>query len=81
MALDYIKIWLTANGDKKQGEKFLGSSTIFVSLTDGWHLFGLIRDLSIYSCIPILSGNYWLFLGYPIYRLIFYLFFTYIFKK
>ena len=30
------------NNDPKQGEKFYGSTTIFVSLTDGWHLFGLI---------------------------------------
>jgi hypothetical protein len=27
------------NGDKAQGEKFLGSSTVFVFTTDAWHLF------------------------------------------
>jgi hypothetical protein len=27
------------NGDPAQGEKFFGSSTFLVSLTDGWHLF------------------------------------------
>jgi hypothetical protein len=27
------------NGDPKQGERFLGSSTVFVNLVDGWHLF------------------------------------------
>jgi len=26
------------NGDPAQGAKFLGSTTIFVGLTDGWHL-------------------------------------------
>jgi len=27
------------NGDKSQGEKFWGSSTVFVMFMDGWHLF------------------------------------------
>jgi hypothetical protein len=26
------------NGDPRQGERFLGSSTVFVFLTDAWHL-------------------------------------------
>lgn len=69
------------NLDPKQGEVFLGSSTIFVSFTDFWHLMGLIRDFSIFSCIPIVSENYFLFLLYPVYRFIFHIFFTYIFIK
>lgn len=31
------------NGDKLQGERFLGSSTIFVLFTDAWHLFQSIQ--------------------------------------
>ena len=27
------------NGDPLQGERFLGSSTVFVWATDGWHFF------------------------------------------
>ena len=32
-----------------EGEKFPGSTTIFVSLTDGWHLMKLLRNLSLFS--------------------------------
>lgn len=56
-------------------------SNPLVFITDAWHTFGLIRDLSIFSCIPIISGNYFLFLLYPIYRVIFHIFYTYIFVK
>lgn len=37
--------WL--NGDKNQGEVFLGSSTIFVFLTDAWHMFDAIRNVAL----------------------------------
>lgn len=47
-----------------------------VALTDAWHLFGLIRDFSLFLCIPIISGNWWLILLYPAYRLVFHVFFT-----
>lgn len=50
-----------------------------VGLTDAWHFFGFIRDFSIFICIPIISGNWWLLLAYPIYRFIFHAFFTWIF--
>jgi len=69
------------NGDSKQGEKFLGSSTIFVSFTDGWHLFSLIRDFSIVVCFPILTFNPYYLLIYPAYRLVFHIFFTYLLSK
>lgn len=36
------------NGDKSQGEKFLGSSTIFVTFTDLWHL---CKSLMIFCII------------------------------
>jgi hypothetical protein len=45
------------NGDILQGEKFLFSSSIFVFLTDAWHLFKalmlLFLILSIYFYVPI----------------------------
>ena len=69
------------NNDPKQGAKFLGSTTIFVSLTDSWHLFGLIRDLSIVLCIPIITLNPYYLLIYPIYRGIFHIMFTYLLNK
>lgn len=69
------------NGDPKQGEAFLGSSTIFVSFTDFWHLMGLIRDFTLFSCIPIISENYYLFFAYIPYRLVFHVFYTYLLIK
>ena len=39
------------NGDPAQGEKFPGSSTIFVSLTDGYHSTILARNLFITTSI------------------------------
>jgi hypothetical protein len=32
------------NGDKSQGEKFFGSTTFLVWLTDGWHLLKFLFD-------------------------------------
>jgi hypothetical protein len=44
-------------GDKSNGEKYLFSSSIFVFLTDGWHLFKalmlLFLILTIYFYVPI----------------------------
>ena len=44
-------------GDKSNGEKYLFSSSIFVFLTDGWHLFKALMlmflILSIYFYVPI----------------------------
>jgi hypothetical protein len=36
------------NGDQKQGERFFGSSTVFVFLTSGWHLIQEILLVSIF---------------------------------
>lgn len=40
------------NGDKAQGERYFGSSTIFVWLTDGWHLLkgGMVGCFFIAIC-------------------------------
>ena len=55
------------NGDKKQGEKFFGSSRCFVALTDGWHLFGVLFRISFaitYTCIGMLiKDSYWYSFG------------------
>lgn len=37
------------NGDPNYGEKFFLSTTLFVGLTDGWHLFKLFRNLFIFG--------------------------------
>lgn len=45
------------DGDKSKGEKFLFASTIFVFLTDAWHLYKALMlmflILSIYFYVPI----------------------------
>jgi len=69
------------NGDKSQGEKFLFSSTILVFLTDAWHLFDVIRDLSLIAAI-ILTNNIWLLIAiYPVRQLLFQITYSYLTKK
>lgn len=77
------------NGDKGQGAKFWGSTTIFVLFTDGWHLMEfLFRIFFMISYILtgyalsfgvwypfLILGNYIAFAGS------FHIFFTYIFEK
>ena len=64
--------------------KIIEKTTIFnkpVFLSDSWHLFGLIRDLSIVLCIPIITLNPYYLLIYPVYRGIFHIMFTYLLNK
>jgi len=44
-ALSWPNKW--KNGDKSQGEKFIGSSTVFVWITDLWHLAKMIMLVAI----------------------------------
>lgn len=50
------------NGDPKQGERFWGSTTVFVMFTDAWHLFTFLFDWSknaaVIICVWRLSGFY-----------------------
>jgi len=50
------------NGDNLQGERFLGSSTIFVWTTDLWHFAQSVMVTSfvmaIFSCYRIFSTEY-----------------------
>jgi hypothetical protein len=45
------------NGDRSQGERFIGSSTFLVWTTDAWHLFKTLMllcfSISIVSYVPI----------------------------
>ena len=45
-------------GEPAAGPKFWGSTTIFVGLTDGWHLFKLIRNLFLFIAIFCIAYNY-----------------------
>lgn len=41
------------NGDKRQGEKFWGSSTFFVFRTDGWHLCNSITYWCFFAALAL----------------------------
>ena len=42
------------NGDPNQGEAFLGSSTVFVFVTDAWHFFQMIMLTCFIASIAML---------------------------
>jgi len=69
------------DGDPKKGDRFLGSSTFFVGFTDAWHLFGLIRNVSLFSSIVCASGLWWMIFTYPIFTGTFTLFYKVIFSS
>ena len=46
------------DNDPKKGEKFLGSTTVMVFLTDGWHLMKWFRNISLFSSLPFFVYNY-----------------------
>lgn len=39
------------NQDVNQGEAFLYSTTLFVGLTDGWHLMKLLKNLTMFTAV------------------------------
>ena len=72
------------------GAKFLGSTTVFVALTDAWHLFNLVQYYStvgafIFVGYLIAAGSkchLLLLLLVPLQRVVFHIFYTYkILKK
>ena len=75
------------NQNKNEGEKFWGSSRWFVSLTDAWHLFGLIERLSlsisyIFVGLLIYTNVWFIFMAIGCYILFassFHMFYTYVF--
>ncbi len=69
------------DGDPKNGERFLGSSTIFVGFTDAWHLFKLIHNQTLFLGLLFIVGlslNY--ILWFSIARILFGLAFSLVFK-
>jgi len=59
------------NNDPKQGEAFLGSTTIFVIFTDAWHVFDFIRDLSLAIAMIFIPAWWWIFIVFLIKQVIF----------
>jgi hypothetical protein len=70
--------------DPQLGERFLGSSTLFVGLTDGWHLFKLVHNLFLFIGLLIVSISLYLPLhiaiSFVVARVIFGVSFTLVFK-
>lgn len=49
------------NGEPEQGERFPGSTTVFVMFTDGWHLFDFLRILCGMSALLAAIAIGWQF--------------------
>lgn len=45
--LSWVNKW--NDGDPLRGERFMFSSTLFVALTDGWHLMKLLRNVTLFT--------------------------------
>ena len=43
------------NGNPIEGERFRFSSTFLVSLTDGWHLFKLLRNVLMFFSLVVIG--------------------------
>jgi len=72
------------NNDPHSGEKFLGSTTIFVIFTDAWHLFWFLSELLmiIASIIIVLNFSFlWVIIAFCIKLIFFDVVFSYLRKK
>jgi hypothetical protein len=73
------------NGDPTQGEKFLGSSTVFVFITDLWHFCKFLMLLLMISAIVLYSPIiiWWidLIIFYCVFTLTFEIFYSKVFNK
>ena len=67
------------NGDKLQGEKFRGSSTVFVGFTDLWHFAQLVFHSSWQLAIAINTDN--IFLYFVLIKVLFSLSFELIYRN
>lgn len=76
------------DGNPLNGPKFTGSSSFFVFLTDGWHLFKMIRNILIFIGLLglgfVIHNFYYLIFFFILSRLIygagFWMSYNYIFK-
>jgi hypothetical protein len=72
------------DGDSTEGPKFPGSTTIFVGLTDAWHLFKLLRNLAIFIGVFLIAlpctTFWWCLFWVVIARMVFGFSFTFFYK-
>jgi len=73
------------NGDPSQGEAYLGSSTVFVFLTDAWHFFQFLFLTFMFLGVVLYSPMVNWIIDFIIYHvafgMVFELFFSKIFAK
>jgi len=72
------------NANPLNGEKFIGSTTIFVVFTDAWHLFWFISEITMIlaSVIITLNTSIWfVMLAFSIKLIFFEIVFNYLRKK
>lgn len=73
--------WKNKYKNKESGkESFFLSKTLLVSLTDAWHLFGLLERIFIFLSVFLIGKLYLLALLYGTFTTSFHIFYTYIFK-
>jgi hypothetical protein len=69
------------DGDPKNGERFLGSSTIFVGFTDAWHLFKFIHNQTLFLGLLFIAGiSFHYILWFALARILFGLAFSIVYK-
>jgi hypothetical protein len=68
------------NADPLAGPRFPGSTTIFVGLTDAWHMFKLLRNafmtMAIFLLLSAFISSGWAILYAALYRVVYGIFFT-----
>ena len=78
--LSWMNKW--KDGERKNGEKFPGSSTIFVFTTDAWHLFQAIMLTCLFAAIVTYNdGRFGMFIDFILLRVVFGLVFELFFSK
>jgi len=62
--------------------KFYGSTTLFVFMTDAWHLFKFLRNIFLFIGLPLMSlGPINILISIIVARVVYGLVFTYFFDK
>lgn len=69
------------NGDANQGPRFPGSTTIFVWLTDGWHLMQMVFLTCMFALIVLHKSHFGLIIDFIIMRAIFGIIFEITFRE
>ncbi len=73
------------DGDPAAGPRFPGSITVFVGLTDAWHLFKLLRNvfvcLAVFLLLSAFISVYWSMLYVVLYRVVYGFIFTVSYRR